>query len=226
MTSSRGLHLIVSLGVFAVAVMASEARAGDINLATGLDAAGNLQTTNDAIDANWTAAGGNDPIMLPNAYVVGSGAADDGTCCGWPPNGPNSSWIAVNPDNVNGNGDMTFTRTFWVATPSTASISGGLWSIDDNGTLTLNGNLLSSLTAPAYDQLNSFGTGAGDFVYGWNTLVMTGTDTDNFFEAARLEGVVVGAGVPEPSTWAMMGLGFAGFAFASYRTRHATRAIA
>jgi hypothetical protein len=33
-------------------------------------------------------------------------------------------------------------------------------------------------------------------------------------------------GVPEPSTWAMMGLGFAGLAFAGYRARKRTVAVA
>jgi hypothetical protein len=204
-------------GFLTIALAATEAEAGSINLATGLDASGSLQSANDSIDAFWKAAGGVNPIHLPNAYVVGPGSADDGTCCGWPANGPNSAWIAVNPDDVNGNGLMSFTRTFWVNTPGTASISGGLWSIDDNGTLVLNGDLLSTLHN-GYGSLNAFGTGAGDFVHGWNTLTMTViAPTDDFYEAARLEGMVIGAGVPEPSTWAMMILGFAGLGFAGYR---------
>jgi hypothetical protein len=36
----------------------------------------------------------------------------------------------------------------------------------------------------------------------------------------------ISAGVPEPSTWAMMGLGFAGLAFAGYRSRRAAISIA
>jgi hypothetical protein len=36
----------------------------------------------------------------------------------------------------------------------------------------------------------------------------------------------VPSGVPEPSTWAMMGLGFAGLAFAGYRSRRTPAAIA
>ena len=213
-------------GFLTVALAVTEAEAGNINLATGLDAAGNLQTANDSIDAFWKAAGGNTPIHLPNAYVVGPGSADDGTLHGWPANGPNSAWIAVDPDSVSGNGLMSFTRTFWVNTPGTASISGGLWSIDDNGTLVLNGDLLSTLNSPAYDSLNAFGTGAGDFVHGWNTLTMTViAPTDNFYEAARLEGMVIGAGVPERSTWAMMLLGFAGLGYAGYRRAKSGRTI-
>jgi hypothetical protein len=217
MRLSHVATLTAVAGFLTVALAVSEAEAGNINLATGLDAAGNLQTANDSIDAFWKAAGGNTPIMLPNAYVVGPGSADDGTCCGWPANGPNSAWIAVDPDSVSGNGDMSFTRTFWVNTPGTASISGGLWSIDDNGTLVLNGTTISSLSAPDYDFLNPTGTGAGDFVHGWNTLTMIGTGSDNFYEAARLQGSVVGAGVPEPSTWAMMLIGFVGLGYAGYR---------
>lgn len=212
-------------GFVTVALAITEADAGNINLATGLDFAGILQTANDFIDAFWKAAGGNTPIDLPNAYVVGTGSADDGTCCGWPVNGPNSSWIAVDPDSVSGNGLMIFTRTFWVNTPATASISAGLWAIDDNGTLGLNGTIISSLSAPtAYTQLNPTGTGSGDFVHGWNTLTMTTTSTDNFYEASRLEGYVIGAGVPEPSTWAMMALGFFGLGYAGFRRGAKARA--
>ena len=66
------------------------------------------------------------------------------------------------------------------------------------------------------------------------TAVATGNDTvalnfandpafnslDNF----SVTGTAPGA--PEPSTWAMMGLGFAGLAFAGYRSRRSAAAIA
>ena len=49
----------------------------------------------------------------------------------WIGNGAYSSWIAANPFDAHGNGLMTFTDTFDVATPSTATILGGAWTIDD-----------------------------------------------------------------------------------------------
>ncbi len=48
------------------------------------------------------------------------------------------------------------------------------------------------------------------------TLTMSGGDGGNF---------EIGV-VPEPSTWAMMGLGFAGLAFAGYRSRRSAISIA
>jgi hypothetical protein len=148
-------------------------------------------------------------------------------------NGAYSSWIAANPFDPFGNGLMTFTDTFNVATPSTAIIIGGAWSIDDQGTLSLNGHLLSTLPAgpQTWGHLHAFSTTASDFVAGLNTLTMQVTATNYINEGARLRGwlvysaspvpeaALVGAGsaIPEPSTWAMMLLGFAGLGFAAFR---------
>jgi hypothetical protein len=44
------------------------------------------------------------------------------------------------------------------------------------------------------------------------------TDNQNFFNMG-VDNVSVSTAIPEPSTWAMMGLGFAGLAFAFYRGR-------
>jgi hypothetical protein len=204
----------------------SSADAATINLATGLDAAGMLQTTGGSVDANWTTSGAVNPLNPPNGDVVSTSSGDSGFPS-WVPNGPNSVWIAANPNDAFGNGLVTYTRKFWVNTPSTASIVNGLWSIDDNGVLTLNGNVLSDLSATPGPWFNMFstGSGSGDFVHGWNTLVMTTTSTDTFIEGARLEGTVVGAGVPESSIWAMMLIGFAGLGFAGVRARRAATSI-
>jgi hypothetical protein len=43
---------------------------------------------------------------------------------------------------------------------------------------------------------------------------------------ALLDGVSVTGGVPEPSTWAMIGLGFAGLGFAAYRRKKNSSAVA
>ena len=51
------------------------------------------------------------------------------------------------------------------------------------------------------------------------TTAETGTDLPNSFEIAA---ILTSPAVPELSTWAMMGLGFAGLAFAGYRARRST----
>jgi hypothetical protein len=138
--------LAAALVGLTAASAASGAKAQYIDLSTGLDALGNIQHKGGSLDANWTVTGAVNPLNPPNAYVVAPGDADWGyTYGGWIHNGAYSSWIAANPFDAHGNGLMTFTDTFNVATPSTAIIIGGAWTIDDQGTLSLNGHLLSTV---------------------------------------------------------------------------------
>jgi hypothetical protein len=217
------LPVMASAIVIGLAVGAAHAET--INLATGLDASGQLQTNGDALDANWQVLGGASPLMSPNAYVVGVNSPDGGFWQ-WPLNGPYSSWIAANPDDPYGNGYMTFIRKFWVSSPGTASIVGGAWAIDDAGALALNGNPLSNLPFENFGSLHPFSTVPGDFWYGWNTLVMAVTWSDIGVDGARLQGTLIDVGgttIPESSTWAMMLLGLAGLGFAGYRRARADR---
>jgi PEP-CTERM motif len=75
-------------------------------------------------------------------------------------------------------------------------------------------------------------TSVGDVVYGaeGNGLVMfTGTYSSITWTNPTFENyyaVTVGSAVPEPSTWAMMLLGFAGLGFAGYRTSRKPISIA
>ena len=187
-----GLVLALTLGV------GSQAQAATVNLATGLDGSDNLQTTVGAQDAHWQVTGAINPTSPPHAFVTAQGV---GT--GWVANGPNSSWINANATDLVGNGMLTFTLTFNVTDPTTASITGGEWTIDDAGTLSLNGHLLSTLSTGSWTALHPFSTLPSDFVTGTNTLVMQITATDNFIEGGRLEGQlnavpgpIVGAGLP------------------------------
>jgi hypothetical protein len=234
MSYSRALAAVAACSA-AILVCAS-ARAASINLATGLDASGNLQAGGDEGDAWWQVAGAVDPAAPPYAYVVGTHSADSGWPF-WPVNGPGSSWIAANPDVPNGNGLLTFTRDFYVNDPSTAAIAGGMWAMDDDGLLTLNGNLLSTEPGgrPWGYGLISFSTTPGDFVPGLNVLTMQITGTDFWVEGARLEGTLTGdvsdttpvtpppihggRSVPEPATWSVMLIGFAGLGAALRRGR-------
>jgi hypothetical protein len=218
-------------GAVAFSVSLSTASAYSVNLATGLDSLGILQTSGGGteVDANWKlTAGGNNPLdtgPYPKAaYVVGPGDADQGFGGGWVPNGPNSSWIAANPLDAGGNGLMTFTRMFYLSNPSAASIINGFATLDDSGVLTLNGNTLLDLPDGAWFSLSPFSATSSDFVMGWNTLTIQVTDTDNFLEGARVEGTLLV--IPELSTWAMMTLGFAGLGFVSYRGSRKTVAFA
>jgi len=215
----------MATAVVAGAVLVSNsANASGVNLATGLDGLGNLQPSGDLLDANWKITGATYPLSPPNAFTVAPNNAD--WYGGWPGNGPNSSWIAGNPDVTN-NGKMTFTRTFFVSDPSTASIVGGAWTIDDAGTLSLNGNNLGSLGNGNWGTLWAFSTVTSDFVSGVNTLTIQMGYTDYYLEGARLEGTLVGGtATPLPSTWLMLLSGFVGLGFFAYRGTKKRTAIA
>jgi len=195
----------VALAAFSLIFGAHQGNAETLNLATGLDSSDALQTVGGSLDANWQVTGANSPLSAPNAYVVAPGNAAFGPP--WEANGPNSSWILANPNDSHANGVMTFTLTFYVSNPSQASIINGRWIIDDVGTLTLNGHLLSTNGAcsPCTNDntiwpnaFSTFSTVPGDFVAGENTLVMQGSASDNWFEGARLEGQLVVTPVVTP----------------------------
>ena len=118
------LLAVSSVGLTAAGV----AKAQYLDVSTGLDSAGNIQHKGGSLDANWTVAGAMNPLDPPNAYVVAPGDVDWGGRMDrqW----SLFEWIAANPYDATDNGLMTFTTTFDVATPSTATIIGGA-SIDD-----------------------------------------------------------------------------------------------
>jgi hypothetical protein len=100
-------------------------------------------------------------------------------------------------------GDITFTGT------ELASVPGA--SLPGDGTPTITGS-----------------TSNGRFTFADYALDITGITVSetlgapgNSFEIAQIT-----TSVPEPSTWAMMGLGFAGLAFAGYRARRAPVRVA
>jgi hypothetical protein len=55
--------------------------------------------------------------------------------------------------------------------------------------------------------------------YTWNGMYLPNGDTNNVQVSAMPESVTVGSSVPEPSTWAMMLIGFAGLGFAFKQSR-------
>lgn len=208
-----------------ISVAVPFASAATINVSTGQNASGVVQSTGGALDANWIY---NDSFInagVPNGYPTTGQAqvdapGDNDYYSGWVANNSSSAWIApdVNVFN-NGNAPYTFTDTFSLTSGqlSSAALS-GTWAIDDGGTLSLNGHVISTLTSGNFYSLNSFSAPTADFVSGANTLTITMTSSDNYVEAVRLAGAVTTAGtVPEPSSLLMMGMAGLSLAAAAYR---------
>ena len=159
---------------------------GTINVATGLDCSNLLITTGGTNDCHWTVNGN-------PAQVVAPDNAD--WYWGWPSDGPNSDWIAINANTAsNGPAPYSFDLVFDLSGSSLSVVSlSGLWTLDDTGTLSLNGHQIAALSG-AYLALYPFSVPAGSpfFLQGVNTLTITMTSTDNYLDAVRLEGTVSG----------------------------------
>ena len=163
----------------------------DVNLSTGI--------------ANYTVVeqNGFNFGTTGTASMVTPSSADEGFGGGWVPNSSSSDWVAFDPNNANGNGLGIYTTTFTLTSAdlATASISGS-WTLDDSGSLLLNGNDLGDLADGGWTSLHPFSVAAGssDFVLGTNTLSLSITDSDLFLEGVNLQGTLTGTStVPEPS---------------------------
>jgi PEP-CTERM motif len=92
-----------------------------------------------------------------------------------------------------------------------ATVSGGAF----------NGDHVTSVFSPTSNYTGSF--------VGWEGLDPTGlSETTYDMHQGSLTGTLAvitlgSTGIPEPSTWAMMLLGFAGLGYAGYRTRKGAR---
>ncbi len=160
-----------------------------LNLGTGYTSGGTLSTVINTPDANWTVTPNGSSTPQP-AEVVGPG--DTGWYGGWPANGPQSSWIALNPESVTGNTFGTYSRTFNLTGYSLNNLCFvGAMGVDDNGTLAINGtpimnqiSAISALTALNIPLTSSI------LNAGVNTLSLVWGSTDNQYEAFRLQGSI------------------------------------
>jgi hypothetical protein len=180
--------------------------ADSVNLSTGLDSSGNVISSGGVNVANWTVT--TDPTFSPTGIPQTVFPNNADWFGGWISNSASSDWIARNA-NVTNNGpapySFFFTFTLTSGELSSAAMSGS-WTIDDEGTLNLNGTQISSLGDGNWGSLTAFSVPAGssDFQVGLNTLSMTITADDQFLEGVNLQGsLTFTASVPEPSTMVM-----------------------
>ncbi|OWQ83222.1 hypothetical protein CDN99_26650 [Roseateles aquatilis] len=169
--------------------------AGD---STGLSGHGYVTNGNDAPFPNWIANSATSSWLVPTATQ--SDVFDTGSTAGV------FKWT------------LTFDLTGFNA--STASFT-GRWSADNNGTVLLNGNVISTMGAEkGYLDWTTFAASSG-FVAGVNTLefIVNNTATAGYnFTGLRTEFLssnvtALTSAVPEPETYALMlaGLGALGF---------------
>jgi hypothetical protein len=176
-----------------------------IGAATGAQASVTLFNTGvigpdtGAIDPNYSVEGGGPAITYFNpAYF---------------PDSSTSRWISLSDTGTPGNGTVTFITTF---SADSADTVGGSWGTDNFGSIVVNGTTVAQLfnTDPNnFNQLHPFSFTPG---IGVNTLEVILTDTGPP-TAFRIDGFA--GPVPEPSTWAMMILGFVGIGLMAYRRK-------
>lgn len=177
---------------------------------SGLHSTGAL--VSGGIDQAWT-------VDVGPAYVI-----TDPGLVGWIGNTAESQWISNAPDTHGGGGPFTYSTTF-TATGGSNAIE-GLMAADDQGAIYLSGNLVftgaSTYTGP-WSYFESF-TITSDFVVGSNLLTVI---VPNNIEGPNdgPTGLQI-AIVPEPATWAMMVLGFAGLGVAGFRSAKAKTGVA
>ncbi len=191
---------------------------------TGVDASGN-PLPGGAVDPHYTLIDSPDVVFNgPEAFVTNNGFPIGA----WAPNTAVSKWISPRPDAANNNatGQYTYRTTVDLTgfDPATAVIV-GRWMSDNNGLdILVNGNGTGNTTLFESFRLGYASFTLDDyFVSGINTIdfvVFNGTAVVNP-TGLRVEMTGTALPIPEPGTWAMVGigLGLVGLGTARRRTR-------
>lgn len=214
---------VAAFSVLFVAMLSAPglaASAVNINLSTGLSASGTVQNVGGAPDAYWTIDGQPARVVTPS---------NPDWFAFWPANDAGSAWIAKDPASNGTNGLGTYSRVFDLtgADLSTVQLT-GTWTVDDQGPLALNGHVIAALGWNEWQTgFRAFSvTDRSWFNSGLNTLTISITTTDTFFEGVRLSGSVsAAAAVPVPPGAAAGALLLGGLA-ARRANRHRPRFLA
>jgi len=174
-----------------------------IVLSTGLNASGNLIATGDTPDAHWvvtptatTPAPGTFSATGATKQLLVAVPGQTGYSYVWPADGPNSSWIAIDPDSVTGNTFGVYSTKFTVpgtSVPPNLCLVGSM-GVDDEGQLGINGKAIMS-TISSESALTALNIPVSSFlVPGVNTLSLGWGPTDNSYEAFRLQAAIESCG--------------------------------
>jgi hypothetical protein len=168
-----------------------------IIISTGLNAGGNLITTNNTADGHWVYF----PLAgTPSESTFGSpasgtalplqtvGPGDTGWYGGWVANGPNSDWITINPNSTTANTYGLYYTTFNISgsVPANLCLVGSM-GVDDNGLLALNGTAIMGNVSAIYSMTALNIPISSSLVTGQNVLSLGWGSTDNSSEAFRLQ---------------------------------------
>jgi hypothetical protein len=139
---------------------------------TGVDAA-RAPLAVGAVDPHYSLSSDDPSRPGPDALVVTPVA-------GWTGNTTTSNWISARADSSGANlGNYTFTTTFSLTgvDPTKVSISGS-WACDDSCVIRLNGTVVASDPAPAWNTVAAFTIPTGSpFLAGTNTLEFVATNS-------------------------------------------------
>jgi hypothetical protein len=192
---SKSKFAVASLGFLAAVCAASGARASVVVFNTGI-----VGPDTGAIDPNYkvVATGSNAITYFNPAYV---------------PDSATSRWVSYSADGSPGNSTVEFETTFNATSITTLT---GSWGADNFGTISVNGTQVAELDGTVYPNFQQLHPFSFTTRIGSNTLDVFLTDTGPP-TAFRIDGLT--GAVPEPSTWAMMILGFFGVGFMAYRRK-------
>ncbi|MCK1638168.1 PEP-CTERM sorting domain-containing protein [Bradyrhizobium sp. 157] len=209
--------LVLPMGLVVLLATPAQVSAAPITglFNTGVDGSGNALGADGLADPHYFVTASNIGVPINTPAVTSTHpayAANDG----------NSRWISNSSTGSPGNGIVDFTLSFDLTglNAATAQISGS-WGADNLGTILLNG-VNTGITNGGFSFLSPFTINSG-FANGINTLTFQIQDFGPplAFRVDNISGTadVLTAAVPEPSTWAMMILGFAGVGFVACRRR-------